>query len=91
MVITNKNLYFLEWDTDANTYNVVKKLPISQIENVKATKFGFNHQLSIQSNGSNFDLFSYASSVGIDAEKNNQVLEYLKHIIKKSPVAPKRH
>ena len=91
MVITNKNLYFLEWDTDSNAYNIVKKLPITDIQNIKITTFGLNRQLAIQSKNNNFDLFSYTSHIKRDGDKNIEVLNYINSLIKKSPVTPESH
>lgn len=92
MVITNKNLYFLEWDTDANTYNIVKKIDISDIENTKIVTFGLNEQLVVQSKKYNFDLFTIVSDIGrVQADKNIAIHKYLNSIIKNSPVSPERH
>lgn len=91
MIITDKILYFLEWDSSSNSYNVVKKLPISDIEDIKITTYGLNRQLVIQSKNNNFDLFSYTSHIKRDGDKNIEVLNYIKPIIKKSPMTPERH
>lgn len=91
MVITDKTLYFLEWDSDSNAYNIVKKLPITDIQNVKITTFGLNRQLAIQSKNNNFDLFSYTSHIKRNGDMNIEVLNYINSLIKKSPEAQERH
>lgn len=92
MVITNKNLYFLEWDTDENIYNIVKKIDISDIENTKITTYGLNEQLVVQSKNYNFDLFTVVSDIGrVQVDQNAEIHKYIQSLIKKSPVAPERH
>lgn len=92
IVITNKNLYFLEWDKNANTYNIVKKLTIQNIESVKIVSSGLYEQFVIQSKNHNFDLFSVVSDIGrIQSDKNKELSDYINSLIKKSPVAPERH
>lgn len=92
LLVTNKTLYFLQWDTEANSYNVVKKIPISNIKNAKIVSYGINKFASIQSAGDHFDIFTFVYDVaGIKSDQNKEMSEYINSLIKKSPVTPERH
>lgn len=81
MVITDKNLYFLEWDSNETIYNTVKKLSISEIKSVKIVKYGLNRQFVIQSKNGEFDLFAFTSYIAIDVDKNVEASKYLNSLI----------
>lgn len=92
MVITNKNLYFLEWDTDSNAYNIVKKINFSDIEKAKIVSSGLYERFVIQSKNNHFDFFSVLSEIGrVQSDKNVAIHKYIQSIIKKSPVTPESH
>ena len=89
LLVTNSTLYFLQWDTDANSYNVVKKIPISNIKNAKIVSYGINKFVSIQSIGDHFDIFTFVYDIaGIKSDQNKEMCAYINSLIKKSPVAP---
>ena len=83
MVITDKNLYFLEWDSNENIYNIVKKISIPEMKNVKVVKYGLNRQFVIQSKNGGFDLFAFTSHIAIDFNKNIEASNYLNSLINK--------
>lgn len=91
IVITDKALYFMEWDSKSNEYNTVRKIYFSDVKNIKLAEFGPSKRFVIQSNPDRFDMFSFVSHEIYDSEKNIEAYKYIQSLIKKSPVAPERH
>lgn len=81
LVITDQNVYFLQWDEIGKEYNVVMKRPISEIENVKIDTFGRNRRLFILSKGPIWDGFCYQGSAMVDVDKTVSAYEHLKAAI----------
>ena len=91
MVITDKTIYFMEWDAGSNEYNIVRKIALSNIKNAKLVEFGPSSRFVIQSNIDRFDMFTFMSYEMYDSEKNIEAYNYINSLIKKSPVSPERH
>ena len=91
IVITDKALYFMEWDSNSNEYNTVRKIDFSNVKNIKLAEFGPSKRFVIQSNPDRFDMFSFVSHEIYDSEKNIEAYKYIQSFIKKSPVTPERH
>jgi hypothetical protein len=73
IVVTDKILYFLFWNRNANTFDVIRKLPIADIVNINHIS-SVSDCLSIEDKNHRFDLFSYSSD---HAKKNRELLNYL--------------
>lgn len=92
LALTNKTLYFLQWDTEANSYNIVKRILISDIKDSKIISYGINRFVSVRSSGDNFDIFTFIYDAGpTKSDQNKEMSEYINSLIKKSPAAPERH
>ena len=91
IVITDQTLYFMEWDSNSNEYNTVRKIDFTNVKNVKLVEFGPSRRFVIQSNSDRFDMFSFVTSEIYDSEKNIEAYKYINSLIKKSPEAQERH
>ena len=79
LVVTDKGIYFLEWNEDENLYKVTKKIYLSNIKNVKYMSHSLNNGISIEQKNEKYDMFSYGSPVGIaESSKNQLAADYIK-------------
>ena len=60
IVVTDKTLYFLFWNRNAQAFDVIRKLPITDMVNIKhiSSIFGPGDYLSIEDKNRRFDLYS---------------------------------
>ena len=79
LVITDKTVYFMQWDDDANSYDVLYRSDISDIKNVKLYKT-LNNWIIIQSGDTKFDMFAFP----FDMDKTEQAFIYIKQAIQKN-------
>ena len=83
IVVTDKTLYFLFWNRNANAFDVLRKLPIADIVNINhiSSVFEPGDCLSIEDKNHRFDLFSCRemfSKANINmVEKNRELLNCL--------------
>ncbi len=73
LTITDKAVYFMEWDDNSKEYNIVYKQSLQDIQRVKTEKFGLGIRLFIQSK-TTWDGFS-----GPDIDKAYQHLKSVTH------------
>ena len=83
IVVTDKTLYFLFWNRNANAFDVIRKLPIADIVNINhiTSIFSPGDCLSIEDKNQRFDLFARLemfSKANLHlAEKNRELLDWL--------------
>jgi hypothetical protein len=81
IVVTDKTLYFLFWNRNAGSFDVLRKLPITDIVNIDhiSSVWGPGDYISIEDKDHRFDLFScYTIPVTANVvEKNRELLNYL--------------
>jgi hypothetical protein len=83
IVVTEKTLYFLYWNRNAKAFDVLRKLPVADVVNMKhiTSIFGPGDYISTEDKDRRFDLFScfemYAASTAILIDKNRKLLNSL--------------
>ena len=81
IVVTDKALYFLFWNRNANAFDVIRKLPVADIVKIDhiSSFFAPGDSLSIEDTNRRFDLFSCFVMYSTDnlAEKNRKLLNSL--------------
>ncbi|MDR1396480.1 MAG: hypothetical protein LBJ14_01925 [Desulfarculales bacterium] len=81
VAVTDKTLYFLYWNQNANAFDVLRKLPVTGIVNINhiSSIWGPGDYLSVEDKNHRFDLFSCYEmySTANLAEKNRELLNYL--------------
>jgi len=82
LAITDKAIYFSEWDKNANRYILVKKININDMQDILLDKYGVNRRFAVQNKDLTFDSFAFVSNWTGDTDKTVQVYEHLKQIIK---------
>ena len=77
VVVTDKTLYVLSWDRNANTFIVLYKQPVADIVNVKhiTSIYGPGDYISVEDKNKRFDLYTcYAVFAAEDMIEKNQEL-----------------
>lgn len=81
IVVTENTLYFLFWNRNTNAFDVLRKLPVTDMVNINhiSSVFGPGDYLSIEDKNHRFDLFScyemYSTANLVD--KNRELLNHL--------------
>jgi hypothetical protein len=85
LVITDKAILFQQWDKKTGTYDIVKRIPISDIRTVTQDSYrNKGNRLVIQKSDYSYDSFDFVNSVMIDAEMNEQAFILLNTLINNS-------
>lgn len=77
VVVTDKTLYFLFWNRNANAFDVLHKQPVADIVNVKhiTSIYGPGDYISVEDKNKRFDLYTcYAVFAAEDMIEKNQEL-----------------
>jgi hypothetical protein len=83
VVVTDKTLYFLYWNRNAKAFDVLRKLPVADVVNIKhiTSIFGPGDYVSTEDKDHRFDLFSclelFATPTAILIDKNRKLLDSL--------------
>jgi hypothetical protein len=78
IVITDKTLYFLFWKTHEKTFQVIQKLPIADIINIRNINNVFGDALSIEDKDHNFNLLS---RLELFSKENRNLLEQNRELL----------
>ena len=83
LAVTDKTIYFAEWDESAKRYFLIKKIAINDIQEVILDKWGVNRRFSVQNPDLTFDSFAFISWVTDETDRTIKAFEYLKSVVKK--------
>lgn len=80
LTITDKAVYFMEWDGTANAYGVTMKRNLSDIKEVKLDTFGRSHLILIRTGEATWDGLVFTGSAFQDRELTEEAYQYLKSV-----------
>jgi len=79
LVITDEALIFLQWDEEAKIFDVIKRLPYSELVAVSLDSYGLNRRIVLRKKDLSYDSFDFTQASGnlVDATKVEQAIEFL--------------
>lgn len=80
LVITDEALLFLQWDEDAKSFDIIKRLPYSELVAVSLDSYGLNRRIVLRKKDLSYDSFDFTQGSGnfIDATKVEQAIGFLR-------------
>lgn len=83
-MITGEALLFQQWDEEAKIFDVIKRLPYSELVAVALDTYGLNRRIVLRKTDLSYDSFDFTQASGnfVDATKVEQAIEFLRGRIK---------
>ena len=81
IVLTDRAIFFAEWERSAHAYVVVKRILFTEIMEVSVFRWGVSRTLVIQQNNFAFDTFGFTRGILNDAEKADEAAAVLRAAI----------
>jgi hypothetical protein len=84
LVITDEALLFQQWDEEAKIFDVIKRLPYSELVAVSLDTYGLNRRIVLRKTDLSYDSFDFTQASGtfVDATKVEQAIGFLRGRIK---------
>jgi hypothetical protein len=79
VVITDTALLFEQWDSNTEKFDVVKRLPFSEVTAVTLDSYGLNRRLVLRKKDLSFETFNFTRAAGnsVDGDKVEQAFQLL--------------
>jgi hypothetical protein len=80
LVITDGALLFQQWDEETKIFDVIKRLPYSELVAVSRDTYGLNRRIILRKTDLSYDSFDFTQASGnfVDATKVEQAIEFLR-------------
>ena len=80
LVITDGALLFQQWDEETKIFDVIKRLPYSELVAVSLDTYGLNRRIVLRKTDLSYDSFDFTQASGnfVDATKVEQAIEFLR-------------
>lgn len=84
LVITNTAVLFQQWDDYAQAFDIVKRLPFTELTSVSLDSFGLNRRIVLRKKDLSYDSFDFTQASGnfIDATKVEEAIPFLRDRVK---------
>jgi hypothetical protein len=84
LVVTNTTVLFQQWDEETKAFDIVKRLPFTELTSVSLDSFGLGRRMSLRKKDLSYDSFDFskASGIVIDGPKVEETVAFLRDRIK---------
>jgi|OpeIllAssembly_1097287.scaffolds.fasta_scaffold607941_2 hypothetical protein len=84
LVVTNAAVLFQQWDEETKAFDIVKRLPFTELTSVSLDSFGLNRRIVLRRKDLSYDSFDFTQARGnfIDAPKVEETVAFLRDRIK---------
>lgn len=87
-MITESSIVFQQWDERAQQFDIVKRVPFSDISSVSLDSHGLGRRLVVRKRDFSFDSFEFTRAEGnlVDGEKVERSVHFLQSALAKKNV-----
>ena len=83
LVITDKQILFLQWDDPSKRFDVIKKVEMASLKSADLDKYGLGNLIVIRHQDLSYDSFTFIKGSALsDSEKNDKAVNIIKSQIK---------
>ncbi len=84
LVVTSTTVLFQQWDEETKAFDIVKRLPLTELTSVSLDSFGLNRRIVLRKKDLSYDSFDFTQASGnfIDATKVEEAVAFLRDRIK---------
>lgn len=84
LVITSDTVLFQQWDDEAKAFDIVKRLPLTELTSVALDTFGLNRRIVLRKKDLSYESFDFTQAIGnfVDATKVEEAVVLLRDRIK---------
>lgn len=85
LVITESSIVFQQWDERTQQFDIVKRVPFSDISSVSLDSYGLGRRLVVRKRDLSFDSFEFTRAEGnlVDGEKLESAVRFLQDALAK--------
>jgi hypothetical protein len=84
LVVTNTAVLFQQWDEETKAFDIVKRLPFTELTSVSLDSFGLGRRIVLRKKDLSYDSFQFTKASGnvIDGPKAEETVAFLRDRIK---------
>lgn len=84
LVVTNDTVLFQQWDDEIKAFDIIKRLPFSELTSVSLDDYGRNRRIVLRKKDLSYESFDFTEASGnfIDATKTEEAVAFLRDRIK---------
>lgn len=84
LVVTSDTVLFQQWDDETKAFDIVKRLPFTELTSVALDTYGLNRRIVLRKKDLSYESFDFTQANGnfIDATKVEEAIVFLRDRIK---------